>query len=71
MNDMKPLAFLLAIVSTLAVFAFVSGMDYQDNVQQQSTYCEMVSIWKSEIAEGVPHENRAGWPPYKGEEMCK
>jgi hypothetical protein len=71
MNDMKPLTFFLVIISVLAVWSFASGMDYQDEVQEQSTYCEMVAIWKAEIAEGVTHENRTGWPPYKGEEMCK
>lgn len=36
----------------------VSTMDYQDEVKQQSYYCEMVELYKSSDGEN-------GWPDYK------
>jgi hypothetical protein len=29
-------------------------------------YCEMVALWRADAAQGVPHADRHGWPPYRG-----
>lgn len=47
---------LLCIVAVGMVI--VSTIDYQDEVKQQSHYCEMVELYKSSNGEN-------GWPDYK------
>lgn len=47
------------LVCIVAVgMAIVSTMDYQDEVKQQSRYCEMVELFESSNGEN-------GWPDYK------
>ena len=63
MNDTQVFWWWLFGIALLFIaFAVLSHMDYNDAVQQESLYCEMVAAW---------HESNGefGWPPYNGE--CK
>jgi len=53
----------------LVLMGIAGQSDYEDAVMQEKAYCEMVRIWEDDAARGVPPENRAGWPPYKGEDV--
>ena len=58
---------LLALFAMFILFGIAGNMDYQDELDNQRHYCEMVEIWENDAARGVPAEQRAGWPPFKGE----
>ncbi len=72
--DHSPLFELVAAVVLIAgvlALLFVAGCSdtaYEER-QQRELYCDMVSIWEADEAQGIRAEERAGWPPYKGE--CK
>jgi hypothetical protein len=55
----------------LAALGVLGGMDAESEQHNESEYCAMVSIWKQDEANGIAKSERAGWPPFKGEEMCK
>ena len=60
-----------AIAIFLAFFilmGIVGRMDYEDQLLEEQHYCEMVKIWEDDRARGVPAEQRAGWPPFKGKD---
>ena len=58
----------LAVVSVLGLVGFAGTCDYQDEIDQQNRYCEMVKQWNNHAH--LPKEDRPGWPPYNGEEQC-
>lgn len=62
MTNIEKFIFLLFVVPTSVVFV---TMDSEVDVefQEQSAYCEMVSIWMNDPR---PEIDRAGWPDYKG-----
>ena len=57
----------------LGVLAWVGTGDYQDEVEDQAYYCEMVETWKADAKRGVAPADRAGWPDYQNNynEVCK
>lgn len=57
-------AFLALFLILFSLFAVVGSMDYQDALEQEKVYCEMVDLWNKEITNGVSPENRLGWPPH-------
>jgi len=54
------------LLGTLAFLAFVwiSNSSYEDAVQAENQYCEMVAIYESS-------DGQHGWPPYRSEINCK
>lgn len=68
---MKEAIATVAFCILAAGLMFSAGSDYQVEVQQQDTYCEMVALWKSESH--LPADQRTGWPDYKNNyaEVCK
>lgn len=54
----------LAIAAAVIVL-FLGGFSEQD--PEEVRYCEMVQLWKEQKKSGVPINDRAGWPPYRGE----
>lgn len=58
----------LAVVSVLGLIGLAGTSDYQDEIDQQKRYCEMVKEWNDHAH--LPEEDRPGWPPYNGEEQC-
>ena len=63
----------LLYTAGFAAFLVIAGIagqsDYEDAVMQEKAYCEMVRLWEDEAARGVPTNDRAGWPPFKGEDV--
>ena len=57
--------FVAAIFVTAVILVIAADDDQRD---QQDIYCEMVAAW--EASPRLPPEQRPGWPPYKGKEMC-
>jgi hypothetical protein len=60
---------LLVLLIVFILFGIAGQMDYEDAVEQENYYCEMVKIWEDDAARGVRAEDRAGWPPFKGENV--
>lgn len=54
----------LAVAAIVLVFGGCNDPD-----PEEARYCEMVSLWKQQTKDGVPINERAGWPPYRG--ACK
>jgi hypothetical protein len=63
------------LLYTAGVFGFllligIAGQsDYEEAVRQEQHYCDMVRLWEMDAAKGIAPDQRAGWPPYKGEEV--
>lgn len=56
---------LILITASIAAIVLVfGGCSEQD--QEEARYCEMASLWKQQAKDGVPINDRAGWPPYRG-----
>lgn len=60
---------LLALLALFVLMGIAGQSDYEDAVEQEKYYCEMVKIWEDDAARRVPPNDRAGWPPFKGEEV--
>lgn len=60
---------LLVLLIVFILFGIAGRMDYEDAVEQENYYCEMVKLWQDDAARGVRAEDRAGWPPFKGESV--
>lgn len=61
---------LRVIFIALAIAVIVIGFEgCSEQDPEEARYCEMVSIWKQQAKDGVPVNERAGWPPYRG--ACK
>lgn len=58
---------ILIAIGIAAIVLVFDGCSEQG--QEESRYCEMVSLWKQQANDGVPVNERAGWPPYRG--ACK
>jgi hypothetical protein len=54
--------------ATLALLVALAAWLNQDSADP---YCDMVALWWIDAAAGVPHADRRGWPPYRGEGACK
>jgi hypothetical protein len=50
----------------VALIVLAAWLNHDVN-DEGRTYCEMVALWEADAARGVPHANRRGWPPYRGE----
>ena len=63
---MSAFGIVTALSALLSLMAVVGSYDYQDAVEQQSQYCEMVREWKASNGE-------RGWPDYNRnfKEVCK
>lgn len=61
----------LAAALVLLALGVVGQFDSEEEQRQQDEYCAMVKVWNEDRARGVPEHDRAGWPPFKGEEACK
>lgn len=55
---------------TLLVIGIAGQSDYETAVEQETVYCEMVELWKSDGARGIAPEQRAGWPPFNPDVSC-
>ena len=66
---MKTITYFVGFALLLALVGIAGQSDYEDAIAQDKAYCEMVRIWEEDAARGVPPENRAGWPPFKGEDV--
>lgn len=53
----------------LGVFGLIGHYDAEAESVQRSHYCAMVAQWEADGRRGLEEQDRAGWPPYKGE--CK
>jgi hypothetical protein len=58
---------ILIAIGIAAIVLVFGGCSEQD--PEEARYCEMVSLWKQQAKDGVPINDRAGWPPYRG--ACK
>lgn len=61
----------LAAALFLLGFGLVGQFDFEEEQRQQDEYCAMVKVWNEDKARGVPEHDRAGWPPFEGEEQCR
>lgn len=61
----------LAAALVLFALGVVGQFDSEEEQRQQDEYCAMVKVWNEDKARGVPEHDRAGWPPFEGEEVCK
>lgn len=67
----QPVKSTTIVAVLLAAFGIVGYFDAEDEQAQREHYCEMVAVWKADAARGIPANDRAGWPAYNGERMCK
>lgn len=63
------LLYTAGFVGFLVIAGIAGQSDYEHEIEQEKAYCEMVRIWEDDAARGVPPNERAGWPPYKGEDV--
>lgn len=61
----------LAAALILLALGIVGSFDAEEEQRQAEEYCEMVKAWNEDRARGVPEHDRAGWPPFEGEEQCR
>ncbi|MES3674637.1 hypothetical protein QC589_01645 [Halomonas elongata] len=56
----------------LMIMANVQQTDRDVAAEQHRQYCEDVALWRSEVAQGVPLNRRAGQPDHRGiaDEQC-
>ena len=54
---------LIPIISFFMII--VGSMDCHDIEVSDNEYCEMVSLWNSDAQDGIPGNQRRGWPDYK------
>lgn len=60
---------LLALFVLFILMGIAGQSDHEHAIEQENMYCEMVKIWEDDAARGVRPEDRAGWPPFKGESV--
>lgn len=58
----------LGILGFFLLFGIVGRMDYEDWQQQRIHYCHMRMVYELQASEGVPAQDRMGWPNFKDEE---
>jgi hypothetical protein len=69
---MRRLKWVIYVVAVIAGFGIVGHFDAEEAEQQESDYCEMVTLYKADKAAGVPEHDRRGWPEFKkGEVSCQ
>lgn len=51
----------------VAVLGLVGHYDFQAAECEHALYCEMIAVWEADAARGVAANDRAGWPPFKGD----
>ena len=61
----------LAAALILLALGVVGHFDSEEEQRQQDEYCAMVKVWNEDKARGVPEHDRAGWPPFEGEERSR
>ena len=56
----------------LLIMANVQQMDREIAAEQHRQYCEDVALWRTEVAQDVPLNRRAGQPDHRGiaDEQC-
>lgn len=64
---MNKFAAFLVVVGAILALGLVGRMDLEEAAAEEALYCDMVARWKAEEAAGVPPNDRAGWPPFRGE----
>lgn len=69
-SDLRPVELLL-MASLISSIALMVGMEHEDDLMDIEHYCYMVSLWNQDESKGIPEIDRGGWPPYKGEDICK
>lgn len=57
---------LLVAVSFVLITGLAATCSPSDQAIDRGLYCQMVEAWTKDKARGLPPEDRAGWPPYKG-----
>jgi hypothetical protein len=68
---MKIWYIVLGLLVTLIIFGLLNNDDRKTEVASHETYCEMINLWLIAEANDVPINERPGWPPYNGEEICQ
>lgn len=73
MNDRQKiqLTFAAVLAALLIVLGMTGSEDFAEEQRQVSVYCEMVGLWTEDARLGVEPNNRRGWPPYNGTEVCQ
>lgn len=69
--NIKRYQVILAFIAFIALAGIVGQSDFEEEQRQQDEYCAMVKVWNEDRARGVPEHDRAGWPPFEGEEQCR
>lgn len=69
--NLKRYQVILAAIGLIIAMGIVGQSDMEEEQRQQDEYCAMVKIWNEDKARGVPEHDRAGWPPFEGEEQCR
>lgn len=54
------------------LFGVVGSMDFDDHQRYEEHRCNMIALWLSDAALGVPEQARRGWPDVRGDynETC-
>ena len=59
-------------LALLVLFGIAGKFDLENEQMEEDRYCEMVSLWKSDAAAGIPANERRGWPEFRrGEITCQ
>lgn len=61
---MKTIQTVGTVLLLLALFGLAGQGDFEEEQRQVQEYCSMVELFKQTNGE-------AGWPAYKGEEVCR
>ena len=62
----------IACFGAFLLFAFgIAGRsDYEMELEQERMYCEMTTMWLQDEANGIPADERRGWPTYNPNIVC-
>lgn len=60
--------FVLVLVVIAMLMVILGRQNEREALAEHDLYCEMIALW--EANSHVSPEQRPGWPPYKGKEVC-
>jgi len=62
----------MAVFGAFVIVALgIAGQsDYEMELEQENMYCEMTKMWLQDEADGVPANERRGWPTYNSNITC-
>ena len=64
-TNYSPILILITAFVFLTLMGIVGNQDQQEQLSEQSDYCQMVTEWKQDEAAGVKPVNRNGWPDFR------